>query len=91
MDGLTILLVLVISIAIMIYLSGKVKVNAFLVLLAVAFLMGLASGLGLVKTVQTIADGFSATLRFIGIVFYSSTYIDFKSYKEHTIHKLAGL
>jgi len=61
----------------MIYLSGKVKVNAFLVLLAVAFLMGLASGLGPVKTVQTIADGFGATLRSIGIVIALGTIIGY--------------
>jgi len=72
-----VLIVLAISIAVMIYLSGKVKVNAFLVLLAVAFLMGLASGLGPVKTVQTIADGFGATLRSIGIVIALGTIIGY--------------
>lgn len=71
------MIVLAISIAILMYLTGKVKVNAFLVLLAVAYLMGIASGLGPLKTVQSIAEGFGATLRAIGIVIAFGTIIGF--------------
>lgn len=77
MDGAMVLIVLAISIAILMYLTGKVKVNAFLVLLAVAYLMGIASGLGPLKTVQSIAEGFGATLRAIGIVIAFGTIIGF--------------
>ncbi|MEM1636081.1 MAG: GntP family permease [Thermosphaera sp.] len=77
MDGPMVLLTLVIAILIMIYLTGKVKVNAFLVLLGIAMFTGLVSGLGPVKTAQTIADGFGATLRSIGIVIALGTIIGY--------------
>ncbi|MEM1617172.1 MAG: hypothetical protein QXT55_02750 [Desulfurococcus sp.] len=77
MDGWIVLGVLAISIAIMVYLTGKIKVNAFLVLLGIAILTGLASGLGPVKTIQAVMDGFGATLRSIGIVIAIGTIIGY--------------
>ena len=68
LDLLTSIGLLVIAIILIIYLTGKVRINAFLVLLAMALFVGIGSGLGLIKTVTTIAKGFGATMEAIGIV-----------------------
>jgi len=74
-DGYVVLILLMVSVAIMIYLTGKVKINAFLVLLVISLFMGVASGIGMTQTVNTVAKGFGDTMQSIGIVIALGTII----------------
>ncbi len=69
------LIYLVIAIAIIIYLTAKYHMNAFVVLLVVAFLYGLFAGMPLPDIVKTIRNGFGGTLGYIGIVIVAGTII----------------
>jgi GntP family gluconate:H+ symporter len=75
MDGYVVLILLMVSVAIMIYLTGKIKINAFLVLLVISLFMGVASGIGMTQTVNTVAKGFGDTMQSIGIVIALGTII----------------
>ncbi len=75
--GPILMLLLVIAVALIIWLTGKVRVHAFLVLLAAAFLVGVFSGMGLPQTVDAIAKGFGGTLKSIGIVIACGTIIGY--------------
>ncbi len=70
--GLAIIM-LVIAVAIIIVLTGKFKVNAFLVLIGVAFAYGLAIGLPGLDVLKHIKNGFGGTLTKIGIVIVAGT------------------
>lgn len=61
------LLVFGVGMAVLLILCIKIKANAFVSLLATALVMGLMSGMG-AETVIAITDGFSGTVRSIGIV-----------------------
>jgi len=75
--GPVLLLLLVIAIALIVWLSGKVRIHAFLVLLFAAFFVGIFSGMGLPQTVDAIAKGFGATLKSIGVVIACGTVIGY--------------
>lgn len=62
------MLVFVIGMAVLLFLCIKVKANAFVSLLATALVMGLMAGMSGADTVSAIIDGFSGTVKSIGIV-----------------------
>jgi GntP family gluconate:H+ symporter len=66
--GFPTLIILIGSIAAMILLIARLKFHAFIALILVAIVGGLAFGLGTEKTVKLVADGFGGTLGYIGIV-----------------------
>lgn len=67
------LIYLVLAVAVIIVLTGKYKVNAFLVLIGVAFAYGFAIGLPTLDVVKHIKNGFGGTLTKIGIVIVAGT------------------
>lgn len=67
-DFMPMMLVFAVGMAVLLFLCIKVKANAFVSLLATALVMGLMSGLGGAETVNAITDGFSGTVKSIGIV-----------------------
>ncbi len=69
------LLFLLIAVALIIYSTAKMKMNAFVVLISVAFLYGLAIGLPLDEIISKIRGGFGGTLGYIGIVIIAGTII----------------
>lgn len=72
-SGVLTLLILVVSVILIIVLTGKYKINAFLVLIGVSFLFGLAIGLPALDVVLAIKNGFGGTLTSIGIVIVAGT------------------
>lgn len=69
------LLYLLIAVVLIILLTAKYKMNAFVVLISVAFLYGLFIGLPLKDIVGKIRSGFGGTLGYIGIVIIAGTII----------------
>ncbi len=67
------LLYLVIAVAVIIILTGKYKVNAFLVLIGVAFAYGFAIGIPALDVIKHVKNGFGGTLTKIGIVIVAGT------------------
>ncbi|HSV55886.1 MAG TPA: GntP family permease [Magnetospirillaceae bacterium] len=72
-SGSMALILLVAAVAAIVVLTGKYKVNAFLVLIGVAFAFGLAVGLPVLDIVGRIRTGFGGTLTAIGIVIVAGT------------------
>lgn len=70
--GMAIILLLI-AVVLIIVLTGKLKVNAFLVLIGVAFLFGLATGQPALGVLTGIKNGFGGTLTSIGIVIVAGT------------------
>lgn len=73
LSGILALLILVVSVILIIILTGKYKVNAFLVLIGISFLFGLAIGLPALDVVLAVKNGFGGTLTSIGIVIVAGT------------------
>ena len=69
------LLFLLLAVILIIVLTAKFKMNAFVVLVVVAFLYGLFIGLPLTDIVSKIRGGFGGTLGYIGIVIIAGTII----------------
>ncbi len=67
------LVYLVVAVALIIAATGRLKINAFLALLAVAFLYGLAIGMPGLEVLKAVKDGFGGTLANIGIVILAGT------------------
>jgi len=67
--------ILLIAVALIIFLTSKFKMNAFVVLLMVAFIYGLLVLMPLPDIVKNIRDGFGKTLGYIGIVIVAGTII----------------
>lgn len=61
-------ILLIASVALLIMLISKFKIHAFLSLLIVSLLLGLASGMPLADVASTVAAGFGGTMQYIGIV-----------------------
>lgn len=61
-------ILLVASVALLIVLISKFKIHAFLSILIVSLLLGLASGLPMGEVATTVAAGFGGTMQYIGIV-----------------------
>ncbi|MBP7263282.1 MAG: GntP family permease [Spirochaetia bacterium] len=72
-SGTMALALLVAAVVAIVLLTGKVKVNAFLVLIGVAFVFGLAIGMPALDVVGKIKTGFGGTLTNIGIVIVAGT------------------
>lgn len=70
--GLAIIMLLI-AVVLIIVLTGKLKVNAFLVLIGVAFAYGLAIGIPGLDVIKHIKNGFGGTLTKIGIVIVAGT------------------
>jgi GntP family gluconate:H+ symporter len=60
--------VFIIAIAIILFMTFKLKVNAFIALITASLAMGLLSGMEPVAVVDTITAGFSKTIKNIGII-----------------------
>lgn len=67
------LLWLLVSVILIIVLTGKFKVNAFFVLIGVAFGYGLVIGMPALEVVKGVKNGFGGTLTNIGIVIVAGT------------------
>jgi GntP family gluconate:H+ symporter len=74
-SGSVAVLLLIIAVGIIIFLTTKLKMNAFVVLLLVTFLYGLFVGLPLQDIIEKIRGGFGGTLGYIGIVIVAGTII----------------
>ncbi|MBP7095045.1 MAG: GntP family permease [Spirochaetia bacterium] len=72
-SGTLALVLLVAAVAVIVVMTGKFKVNAFLVLIGVAFAFGLSIGLPALDVVGKIKTGFGGTLTNIGIVIVAGT------------------
>ncbi len=72
-SGSMAVILLVIMVALIIIATGKFKINAFLVLLVVAFLYGALIGLPMNEILDKIKGGFGGTLSSIGIVIIAGT------------------
>lgn len=72
-SGTVALVLLLVAVVAIVFLTGKYKVNAFLVLIGVAFAFGLAIGLPALDVVGKIKAGFGGTLTNIGIVIVAGT------------------
>lgn len=76
------LALLVLAVALIIVATGRLKIHAFLVLIPVALLYGLAIGLPPPDAVKAVKDGFGGTLSSIGIVILAGTILG--TYLEKT-------
>jgi GntP family gluconate:H+ symporter len=72
-SGIVALLLLLLAVIVIIVLTGRFKVNAFLVLVGVSFAFGLAIGLPALDVIAGIKNGFGGTLASIGIVIVAGT------------------
>ncbi|EJW13446.1 putative D-glycerate transporter protein [Rhodovulum sp. PH10] len=72
-SGSVSILLLAAAVVLIVLATGKWKVNAFVVLIVVAFAYGLAIGMPALDVVKTIRDGFGGTLAYIGIVIVAGT------------------
>jgi len=68
MSGTALGIILIILVILIMVATGRWKADAFLLLLACAFVFGLASGMGIENTLVTINQGFGNTLGSIGLV-----------------------
>ena len=72
-SGLLAVVLLVVVVALIIVMTGRWKINAFLVLLLVAFGYGLAIGIPFKDVIANVKAGFGGTLSSIGIVIIAGT------------------
>lgn len=88
---MTTILLLLLSVAIIVFLTAKLKVHPFLALLGAAIFFGLLSGMELNIIVQSINDGFGITLGKIGVVIVLGVIIG--AFLEHSggAYKLAEI
>lgn len=96
-SGAAALFWLLISVLLIIILTGRYKINAFLVLIGVAFGYGLVIGMPPLEVVKGIKNGFGGTLTNIGIVIVAGTIMGTILEKTgaalvmaETVFKLAG-
>ena len=74
-QGPMLLVILVVAIVFIIYMTAKVNMHAFLVLLLASFGVGILSGMPLIEVVNTVTSGFGGILSYIGIVIIAGTII----------------
>lgn len=72
-SGLTASLLLVVAVAAIILFTGRYKVNAFLVLIGISFLYGIAIGVPGLEVIKLVKGGFGGTLTNIGLVIVAGT------------------
>lgn len=73
--GIWLIVLLILSVIFIVYMTAKVNLHPFLVLLFTAVLYGLFSGMGLKDIIDSITGGFGGTLGSIGIVIAAGTII----------------
>lgn len=72
-SGQIALILLFLAVLIIVVLTGRYKINAFLVLIGVAIAYGLAIGLPPLEVIKLVKEGFGGTLTNIGIVIVAGT------------------
>lgn len=72
-SGATALVLLLFAVILIVVATGKWKVNAFFVLIVIAFLYGLSIGMPPLDVVKAVREGFGGTLTYIGIVIVAGT------------------
>ena len=72
-SGQIALILLFVAVGLIVILTGKYKVNAFLVLVGVAIAYGVAIGLPPLEVIKLVKEGFGGTLTNIGIVIIAGT------------------
>lgn len=72
-SGQIALILLLVAVSLIVILTGRYKVNAFLVLIGVAIAYGLAIGLPTLEVIKLVKEGFGGTLTNIGIVIVAGT------------------
>ncbi len=72
-SGSVSLVLLLLAVIFIVVATGKWKVNAFFVLIVVAFGYGLAIGMPPLDVVKAVREGFGGTLTYIGIVIVAGT------------------
>lgn len=74
-QGPMLLIILIVAIAFIIYMTAKVNLHAFLVLLLASFGVGIFARMPLIEVVNTVTSGFGGVLSYIGIVIICGTII----------------
>lgn len=74
-SGPLLLIILILSIVFIIYMTARLKMHAFLVLLLAAFGVGVLAKMPLLEVIKTVTDGFGGILSYIGIVIIAGTII----------------
>jgi GntP family gluconate:H+ symporter len=74
-QGPMLLVILAVAIIFIIFMTAKVNLHAFLVLLLASFGVGIFSGMSLIEVVNTVTSGFGGILSYIGIVIIAGTII----------------
>ncbi len=74
-SGPVAIVLLIVAVALIIFATAKLRMNAFVVLITIAFLYGIGVGMPLVDVVNTVTGGFGGTMAAIGIVIISGTII----------------
>lgn len=77
MSGPALIVLLVAAIAFIVFMTARVRMHPFLVLIVTAFGLGLLSGLPAADTIGAIVQGFGGTIGYIGIVIAAGTVIGF--------------
>jgi len=72
-SGSIAMLLLLIAVILIVYATGRAKINAFVVLIMISFIYGLSIGMPAIDVVKAIKDGFGGTLANIGIVIIAGT------------------
>ncbi|MGG0643852.1 GntP family permease [Sporosarcina gallistercoris] len=80
---------IVLSVALIIFLTAVLKVHPFLSLLAGAFFIGITSGMPLLTVVDTVNEGFGGLMKGIGIVIVSGTIIGVILEKSGAAYRMA--
>lgn len=68
MDGSTLIIIAVASIFVLLFLVMRTKLHAFVALLLVSLLLGIAAGMPLGDVIQSIQSGMGGTLGFVAVV-----------------------
>jgi Gnt-I system low-affinity gluconate transporter len=68
MDGSTLIMIALASIFILLFLVMRTKLHAFVALLLVSLLLGIAAGMPLGDVIQSIQNGMGGTLGFVAVV-----------------------
>ncbi len=79
----------IIGVIVLLYLALKVKVSAFMALLATALTIGILAGMGTTETINTIVAGFSKSVGSIGLVIIFGTMLGNYLEQSRAAHKMA--
>ncbi len=74
-SGPVAIILLIVAVALIIFGTAKLRLNAFIVLITIAFLYGLGVGMPLREVVSGVTEGFGGTMAHIGIVIICGTII----------------